>query len=344
MSSDEGGGGGGDKGVPNTKGDGSGGDTGSGATFNPPPGGSGTDTLDAGTGQPVAPGGLGGGTGTDTLAGGTGGGFGSDQLGTNLQSGVSLGALPFDSSVNSSFPGAAGGGVNTGVGGTIENPAASVSPIAAAPGAGGKDSSGGLGGNGLPGVDERNRTSGTGSGGGSGGSGILGDLGIKNPIGTGLALGGLGYAMSQGQTPPAYTPQMAGQAAKLDASGMKLMEYLHSGTLPAGLKTGLDNATKSAKTKAMSDAAARGLSADPTKNSALATQLHNIDMMATAQTARIGQDLLNSGLQEVNLSSSLYKSLAQIDQAQTQRMSEAIARMAAALNGTGGGNSMIRIG
>ena len=174
---------------------------------------------------------------------------------------------------------------------------------------------------------------------------VLDSLGIKNPLGAAAGLAGLGYSIANNKpvgSPggPAFTPQMKAQADQLNAQGQQLMSYLQGGNLPPGLKAGLDQATASAKAKIISNFAAQGLNTDPTQNSALATQLAQVDTQALISTATIGQQLLGSGITETGLSSDLYKTLAQIDQTQTAAIGKSIANFAAAISGSGGGTTI----
>ena len=127
-------------------------------------------------------------------------------------------------------------------------------------------------------------------------------------------------------------PQLAQQAQQLNAQGQQLAQYLTSGTLPAGLKASLDQATSAAKAHIISNYAARGMATDPTRNSALAQELAAVDAQAVISTAQIGQQLMSTGIQETGMSSSLYTTLANIDQAATQRLTQSIANFAAAMN------------
>lgn len=167
--------------------------------------------------------------------------------------------------------------------------------------------------------------------------GFLESLGIKNPLGAGIAAGGLAYSVANGQQQSAYAKKMAEQAASLNDSGKQLLSYLQSGTLPDGLKASLDQATKAAKAKIISNYASQGMPTDPTKNTALAQQLAQVDQQALISTAQMGQQLLQSGISETGLSSDLYKTLAGIDATQTANIGKAIASFASAISGTGGG-------
>jgi len=169
---------------------------------------------------------------------------------------------------------------------------------------------------------------------------VLKSLGISNPLGAAVGAAGLGFNLAQGQKPPAFTPQMQAQADALTAQGKQLMSYLQSGSLPPGLKAGLDQATAAAKAKIISNFASQGLNTDPNQNSALASQLAQVDQQALISTAQIGQQLLSTGITETGLSSDLYKTLAQIDATQTANIGKAIANFAQALSGSGGGTTI----
>lgn len=199
--------------------------------------------------------------------------------------------------------------------------------------------------NGLPGVGETppdlsSKIKGGTAGGtsdNSGSGGILNSLGIKNPLVAAVGAGGLGYALSQGQAQTKYSPELEAQARSLNTQGQQLLSYLQSGTLPAGLQASLNQATSAAKAKIISNYAAQGLNTDPSQNSALQQQLQQVDQQALISTAQMGQQLMQSGIQETGLSSDLYKTLVGIDQTQTANIGKAIASFASALSGGGGG-------
>ena len=154
----------------------------------------------------------------------------------------------------------------------------------------------------------------------------------KNPLGVGLAGGGLIYSVMTADQISGAQKKLQEQAASLNAQGQGLMNYLTSGTLPPGLQASLDQATKAAKAKVISNYANQGLTTDPSKNSALAQQLAMIDQQAVISIAQMGQQLFQSGLSETGLSSSLYEQLVQLDQTQTANIGKAIASFAAAVS------------
>jgi hypothetical protein len=153
-----------------------------------------------------------------------------------------------------------------------------------------------------------------------------------NPLGILAGGAGLATSMFQGQQRPEGFEQLQAQAAQLNEQGRAMASYLQSGNLPPGLKMGLDEATSAAKARVIQNFANQGMATDPTKNSALAAQLAAIDQRAIIATAQIGQQLLGSGIQQSGMASSLYNTLAQIDQTQTQRIGQSIANFAAALS------------
>lgn len=135
----------------------------------------------------------------------------------------------------------------------------------------------------------------------------------------------------------------AGQAgatsAALTSQGSDLASYISKGTLPPAFQTSLDQATKAAKTKAISDAAARGMPSDPSKNTALQDTLTQIDQQAVVQSAQLmqmlastGKSLIDSGLSQAQLQQQIYQSLINTDMQQTKNTGAAIANFASALS------------
>lgn len=154
----------------------------------------------------------------------------------------------------------------------------------------------------------------------------------KNPLGVGLAAAGLGLNLAQGQKQSAAVKAMADQAAAQAAQGATLSSYLEKGTLPPAVQANLTQAKQAAKARILSNYANTPGGADPSKNSALAQELNNLDIQAIASAASIEQQLLQSGQSAAGLSSNLYAQLAQIDATQTANMGKAIANFASALS------------
>ena len=167
--------------------------------------------------------------------------------------------------------------------------------------------------------------------------GTLGNGAVKsltsNPLGVAAGVGGLGYAMYQGQKTNGNVQAMENQAQAQAIQGQNLESYIQSGQLPAGLAAQMKMAIDSNKARIMSNYAAQGQSTDPTKNSALAQDLNTVDMQAQAMQGQIATQLLTSGQSAVNMSDQLYQALAQIDMTQAQNMGKAIASFSASLAG-----------
>lgn len=162
--------------------------------------------------------------------------------------------------------------------------------------------------------------------------GSVGKSVAANPLGLGLAGGGLIYSVLSEKQVGEAQQKLAQEAAALGPQGQQLMSYLSSGSLPPGLKLQLDQATKAAKASVISNYAKQGLSTDPTQNSALAQQLQMIDQQAVISVSQIGEQLYTTGLQTAGLSSQLYTQLAQLDQTQTANIGKAIANFAGAIS------------
>ena len=169
-------------------------------------------------------------------------------------------------------------------------------------------------------------------------SGLGSSLGKSLP-GAAVAAGGLAYNALNKSNDPSKDPNyaaMAAQAQGLNAQGQQLASYLASGTLPAGLQAAVNKAKSDAKTAIISRYAAQGLPTDPSKNSQLAAELANADLLATIQIAQIGQQLLQSGQSASQLSATLYSKLLEADQKRSDSMGKAVSNFAAALSGGGG--------
>lgn len=169
----------------------------------------------------------------------------------------------------------------------------------------------------------------------------------NNPLGVGLGAAGLGYNIYSGQKQTANQKALAGDAAAATASsqtlatqGAALEQYLTNGTLPPAYQQQVDQAIQSAKTAAISNAAAQGLPTDPTKNTALAATLAQIDNQRSAMQTQVatqlfqsGAGLTSQGLQAAGLSGQLYQALVSNDTTQAANTGKAIASLASALNG-----------
>jgi hypothetical protein len=178
------------------------------------------------------------------------------------------------------------------------------------------------------------------------GSGAIDSL-TKNPLPVALGAAGLGYNILQGQKNTANQSALAGDAATATANsntmvaqGEALQQYLTSGTLPPQYMQQVTNAIGDAKTKAISNAAAQGLPTDPTKNTALAAELAQIDNQQPTMISQIasqlfssGSGLVSAGQSAAGLSGQLYSALVQNDTTQAGNIGKPIATLASALNG-----------
>ncbi len=173
---------------------------------------------------------------------------------------------------------------------------------------------------------------------------------MKNPLGIGMAGLGLAKSVLGGKQDSAelaalrgQAGQLGGQAAALNAQGQQLAAYLQSGTLPPGLQASVTAAADAYKARIIQNHAKNGMPTDPTQNSALAQELAQADLNAVMMTAQLGQKLLESGTQFLNLgmqtsglSDKIYESLVRLDREQSANTGRAIANFASALSGGGG--------
>lgn len=169
----------------------------------------------------------------------------------------------------------------------------------------------------------------------------------KNPLGVALGAGGLGYSIYEGSQQTANQKALQATATSannnstaLEQQGQGLVNYLTSGQLPAGYQTQITQSIQSAIANAKSNAAAQGLSTDPTQNTALATTIQQIQdqepilqEQIAAQLAGTGTSLISAGATASGLSGQLYQALVQNDTTQAANAGKAIATLAAALNG-----------
>lgn len=169
----------------------------------------------------------------------------------------------------------------------------------------------------------------------------------KNPLPVALGAAGLGYNIFSGMKQTANEKALSADAATatnnsntMVQQGEALQQYLTSGTLPPQYMQQVDQAIQSAKTQAISNAAAQGQPTDPTKNSSLAATLAGIDNQRAGMISQVAGELFNSGSSLVNagataagLSGQLYQALVSNDTAQAGNIGKAIATLASALNG-----------
>ena len=135
----------------------------------------------------------------------------------------------------------------------------------------------------------------------------LGFLG-KNPS---LALGGAGLlkSMSAQNKPVQGEQALQLQALQAQQQGAQLQSYLNNGTLPPGVQSGLDSAHQAAVATIKSQYAARGQSGSSAEQQDIANVAQNV----ASQGAQIATQLMSQGLQESQMSASIYEAHAGAD-------------------------------
>ena len=99
--------------------------------------------------------------------------------------------------------------------------------------------------------------------------------------------------------------QLKNEAGNLNGQGQQLASYLQSGTLPAGLQAGANQAIQSAKAAIRSQFASQGLSGSSAEQQALAS----VDERAQAASSQMAMQLLQTGISEEEASSQLYQDI-----------------------------------
>lgn len=162
----------------------------------------------------------------------------------------------------------------------------------------------------------------------------------SNPLGIAAAGGGLAMNMMRGNPDSPEAKKLREQAAQLGSQGQALQQYLANGTLPPAMQAQLDNATKAAKARIISNHARNGMPTDPSQNSALAQELNAADMNAVAAMGQAQIDMMKTGLSETGLSSQLYEMLVKMDRQNNTDLMNSISSFAAAL---GGGSKTVQL-
>lgn len=227
----------------------------------------------------------------------------------------------------------------------------------------------------------------SGGGGNSQTTGILPGISNSN-LGVAAAGAGLLNNLITGRGPTPATAALQGQAATNNATsaellargtaqgnefgtpalqsgqdqtarGAALQQFVATGTLPQGYEDQIQQAAQAAKSTIISNYANRGLPTDPTRNSALAQELAQVDARLPAareqlaaslattgnsivasgnQTSATGNaltanGLITTGVQAAGISSGIYQTLANLESSQNKDRAAAIGNFAAALNG-----------
>lgn len=159
----------------------------------------------------------------------------------------------------------------------------------------------------------------------------------KNP---GVAAGALGLGASaiMGQQQPKGYNQLNQEAQSLAAQGGQLQNALN-GTLPAGAQAQLNQASNSAKSAMRSKFAQMGL----TGSTMEAQSLANVDQQVAAEGFNMTMSLYNAGVQESGMADQLFRQIMQMNQAQSQGLSNAVSNFAGALAGGSNNGQSIRI-
>lgn len=147
----------------------------------------------------------------------------------------------------------------------------------------------------------------------------------------------LGAQAIQGQQALPGQNQLKEQAQQLGLQGEQLQQYLQNGTLPAGLQSGIQQATESAKATIRSQYAARGMSGSSAEQQDLAA----VDAQAQQQGAQMALQLLQQGVSETGMSANLYDSMMKSSLSQDEQLGSALANFASsAAGGSGDGKTL----
>jgi len=160
-------------------------------------------------------------------------------------------------------------------------------------------------------------------------AGALG-LTSKNALPAALTAAGLGYSMMKPNSIPGQKT-LGNQANALSAEGAQLQSYLQNGTLPPGIQTAVDQATKHAAQAIKSKYAQMGASGSTMEQQ----EINQLQLNATTQAATIATQLLGQGLTATGMSNQIYETLLRTNTAQSAQTGNAIASLAAALGGGG---------
>jgi hypothetical protein len=149
---------------------------------------------------------------------------------------------------------------------------------------------------------------------------------------------GLAYSALTANQQPKGMAQLQQEAAAQATQGQQLESYLTTGTLPPGIQDAINTATEQAK------AAVRSKYANlPGSSSAEAQDLAAVDEAAISQGASIAMQLLQSGLSESNLASTLYGNILQAAMQQDTNLGNAIVGFGSSLVGSSPGTVTLKV-
>lgn len=198
---------------------------------------------------------------------------------------------------------------------------------------------------------------------------------IGSIAGPAAGIGGLGYNLYQGYEQKKQLQQLQQQeqqqsqqaqqtaqqeqaaAAPLLSQGNTLISYLTNGTLPQSFQSQVDQTIAGAKAQIIQGYASRGMSSDPSQNSALAQDLANVDTQANSLKANLEQtlatsgnqllqqanSLLQSGMSATQLSSQIPILVQQLTSQLNQSTSQAISNFASAFGNAGSGGQKVTL-
>lgn len=150
---------------------------------------------------------------------------------------------------------------------------------------------------------------------------------IKNNPSAILEAGGLARAAFT--PPPGDIKSLTGIANRLNTQGQELSSYMANGTLPPGAQAAVDRATQAAVANIKGSYGNLGLGGSTMEVQAV----NDAKMAAQAQAFQIATNLLNSGVQESQISAQLFDQIMQSNVARDASLSEAITGFAAAMGG-----------
>lgn len=134
--------------------------------------------------------------------------------------------------------------------------------------------------------------------------------------------------VQSGNLPQVGAAQLLSQANSAATQAAMLQSYLTTGTLPAGMQTGIDQAANAAKAAIRSAYASRGMSG----SSAEAQDVANVDANKATQGAQLAMQLYSQGVSQGQIADNVYQALVN---ASTQTMSLGTTEQGLAESATG---------
>lgn len=147
----------------------------------------------------------------------------------------------------------------------------------------------------------------------------------------GPAISGAGLAMSaiKGAQPIPAETALKEQASQGAAQGQQLQSYIQNGTLPPGAQAGIDQAKNAAKAAIRSKYASMGMSGSSSEQQ----ELSAVESRAQAEGEQQALQLLNTGINESNMSSQLYEHILNNTMQNDQALSSAVSGFAGSVAG-----------